>query len=140
MAENNKHPTTIKEALIAELLSDLNVVIKRTDDVIHSARAVDDSLNNSTKALIIAGEKYKIVINKFTEDAKTDISDHLKQNTVSAIKPLLETLTEQNISFTENGFKQLKRRQNIILGSLSILIALNLFFTVFLVFKLIPVW
>ena len=139
MAENPPHVSTIKEALIAELLSDLHVAIQKTEEAIKCASEVEVKISGATKALIVAAERYKTVINQFTNEAKNDISAHIKLETINTTTPLIKTLTEQNRAFSENGFKKLKQHQNLMFSGVFILIALNLFMTVFLVLKLMPV-
>jgi len=139
MAENPPQVSTIKEALIAELLSDLHVAIQKTEEAINSASEVEEKISGATKALIVAAERYKTVINQFTNEAKNDISAHIKLETINTTTPLIKTLTEKNRAFLENGFKKLKQHQNLMFSGVFILIALNLFMTVFLVLKLMPV-
>ena len=139
MAENPPQVSTIKEALIAELLSDLHVAIQKTEEAINSASEVEETISGATKALIVAAERYKTVINQFTNEAKNDISAHIKLETINTTTPLIKTLTEKNRAFLENGFKKLKQHQNLMFSGVFILIALNLFMTVFLVLKLMPV-
>jgi len=131
MAENPPHVSTIKEALIAELLSDLHIAIQKTEEAINSAREVEEKISGSTKALIVAAERYKTVINQFTNEAKNDISAHIKLETINTTTPLIKTLTEQNRAFSENGFKHIKRRHTFLFVGLYVLVVLNLMLTGF---------
>lgn len=95
MAENKKL-STAKEALLAELFGDIGEAITKLDEVLEKSALVERELSVSTKALILASQKYKDAINGFTDEAKKDISSHIERETAQHTAPVLKRLTEQN--------------------------------------------
>ncbi len=128
-------PTTIKEALIAELLSDLDVAIQKTDKVIQEAAKIEHSLTISAKALIVAGEKYKSTINTFTEETKEALSKHIEQETFSALSPIINELKQANKSLISSEVNKLKYQQKRNFIFLSSLLVLNIAVSLVIFFK-----
>jgi hypothetical protein len=123
-----KAPSTMKEALIAELLSDLNETLEKAEAVIASAEKVDATLQGSTKALIVAGEKYKGVINSFTDETKKALSSHIKEETRANLENSVIELKTANKELLDSAIKDTKKAfplTPLIIGLLVFMIGLN---------------
>lgn len=126
---NDTSPTTMKEALIAELLSDLSIAIDKTNEAVNSASKVETELNASAKALIVAGEKYKGVVKNFTEQAKKDLTGHIEEKTRTSLAPqfgLLRKEIKRSIEICYFDHKKTLSRTHIFIAG-SVLINLVLF-------------
>lgn len=70
---------TAKEALIAQLLGELDTLLHRVEVLPKQVNNAQEELALTVKALVAAGEKYRTVVTQFTEDAKTELSDFIER-------------------------------------------------------------
>lgn len=76
--EAPKLPRTAKEALIAELLGDVEVLLNRADSVGNTINNATVALAATAAALDDGGDKYRLAITAFTEQAKIAIARSLE--------------------------------------------------------------
>ena len=89
---------------------------------------MDTTLQGSTKALIVAGEKYKGVINSFTNETKTVLSSHIKEETRANLENSVKELKTANKEFLDSAIKDKKKAFTLtplIICLLILLVALN---------------
>lgn len=129
MAEKNKI-STAREALIAELFGDISEAITKLDDVLDKSALVEKELSVSTRALILASQKYKDAINGFTEEAKQDITKHIARETAQHTAPILKRLTEQNSKALNDNIKTVKIVLLLNTGLIVVGLALAVYFSV----------
>ncbi len=110
---------TIKEALIAEMLGDINKALLETAELMDKLESAEKSMLKTAKTLTVAGEKYKQVINEFTEETKIDIENHIKINSKSELSHSVKLYKKeiQKITtslFNETVNKKLKKTNTFI--------------------------
>lgn len=90
--DEKRSPRTAKEALIAEMIGDMDNIISRLESIPSLLESSEDKLINTVEVLDEAGHRYKKTIITFTEQAKKDLQDYfdLKNNAV-----LSKTVEEQ---------------------------------------------
>lgn len=90
--DKNKSPRTVKEALMAEMIGDMDSLLSRLESMPSLLESSEDKLINTVDILDEAGHRYKKTIIAFTEQAKKDLQDYFdrKKNDV-----LLNTAEEQ---------------------------------------------
>ena len=82
--DEKRSPRTAKEALIAEMIGDMDNIISRLESIPSLLESSEDKLINTVEVLDEAGHRYKKTIIAFTEQAKKDLQDYfdLKNNDV----------------------------------------------------------
>ena len=70
-------PNTAREALIAEMLGDLDSIIQRAEGLPAMVDAAEGKLTATAKALESAGDKYRLAVTAFNEEAKAELSEYL---------------------------------------------------------------
>lgn len=74
-------PTTTREALIAEMLGDMSALLDRFEALPAITAASEDQIKLSAVALAEAGDKYRLAVTAFTEQAKAELSEYLDRQT-----------------------------------------------------------
>ena len=75
-------PRTAREALIAEMLGDLDLLLDRVEALPVLVATAEERLTSTVTALDNAGDKYRMAITAFTEQAKTELSEYLDRKTI----------------------------------------------------------
>lgn len=83
-------PNTAREALIAEMLGDLDSIIQRAERLPAMVDAAEGKLTATAKALESAGDKYRLAVTAFNEEAKAELSEYLDRKTTQAVAKTLE--------------------------------------------------
>lgn len=86
-------PRTARDALMLEVLGDLDGIIKEIDKFPEMMKTVEGSYLATVKTLTEASDQYKDAIVKFSEAAKRDLENHIKTiraNTVEEEKAALQ--------------------------------------------------
>jgi len=83
-------PNTAREALIAEMLGDLDSIIQRAERLPAMVDAAEGKLTATAKALESAGDKYRLAVTAFNEEAKAELSEYLDRKTAQAVAKTLE--------------------------------------------------
>ena len=79
---------TSKEALVAQLLGELDALLYRVEALPKQFDNAKDELAHTIAALVTAGEKYRSVITQFTEDAKTELTDFIERKAATEAEKL----------------------------------------------------
>ena len=83
-------PRTAREALVAEMLGDIDVLLSRSEALPAKMAAVEAQLAASTAILDAAGDRYKMTICAFSEQAKAELTAYLQRKAGQASEQLLE--------------------------------------------------
>lgn len=68
--------STIKDALLAEVLGDLDGIIKRVEALPELLKESDSSLKETVSALEKAGDKYREAVSTQTSEFQTQLNDY----------------------------------------------------------------
>jgi len=105
-------PRTTREALVAEILGDLDALLARVE-------ALPKELNSTSSVLQAAGEKYRAAISEFTEMTKSELTQHIDSETARANRLLMksaEIQKEELRKAVESAFKSLAPNHMEIVG------------------------
>lgn len=91
-------PRTAREALIAEMLGDLDLLLARVEALPVLVATAEGRLTSTVTALDNAGDKYRMAITAFTEQAKTDLAEYLDRKTIEVSS---KTVEEQRAAIQE---------------------------------------
>lgn len=83
-------PNTAREALIAEMLGDLDSIIKRAERLPTVIKSAEDKLAITAATLDSASDKYRLAITAFNEQAKAELAEYLDHKTTQAVAKTLE--------------------------------------------------
>ena len=83
-------PRTAREALIAEMLGDLDTLLARVEALPALATSAEERLISTVTALDNAGDKYRMAITVFTEQAKTELAEYLDRKTIEVSSKTVE--------------------------------------------------
>jgi hypothetical protein len=84
-------PRTTREALIAELLGDIDTLLARCDAFTAKVDALQVQMASNTATLDAAGERYRQAIITFTEQAKQQVSTYLERKAGEASAKILDS-------------------------------------------------
>lgn len=91
-------PRNVREALIAELLGDVDKILTRLEALTPAVASAEKGVLDSVAALESAGDRYKSVITTFSDKAKADLGDYLDRKTHQAT---VQTVDEQRAAMQE---------------------------------------
>ena len=91
-------PRTAREALIAEMLGDLDLLLARVEALPVLVATAEERLTSTVTALDNAGDKYRMAITAFTEQAKMELAEYLDRKTIEVS---LKTVEEQRAAIQE---------------------------------------
>lgn len=72
-------PRTAKDALIAEMMGDLDAILDRV-------QAMKAGMDQTVSALAEADDKYRLAVTAFTEQAKAELSDYLDNKATQSVE------------------------------------------------------
>lgn len=72
-------PRTTREALIAEMLGELDTLLARVEALPKEISAAETQVANTVATLNEAGDKYRMAVTAFTEQAKTELKEFLQR-------------------------------------------------------------
>ncbi|WP_395009091.1 hypothetical protein [Undibacterium sp.] len=87
-------PSTAREALIAEILGDLDVVLARAEALPTALKEAEQRFLASVAALDAGGDRYRMAITQFNEEAKREIQSSLERN-------LVKSVNDQNLAMQD---------------------------------------
>jgi hypothetical protein len=96
-----KRPNTAREALIAEVLGDLDGLLARVEALPVLLADAEERFAGTTKALEDAGDKYRMAVTAFTEQAKADLTEYYDLKTAQAAQAASRTVEEQRAILQE---------------------------------------
>jgi len=91
-------PRTAREALIAEMLGDLDTLLARVEALPAAVGAAEERLGATVAALHDAGDKYRLAVTAFNEQAKADLTEYLDLKTAQVAA---KTIDEQRAALQE---------------------------------------
>ena len=91
-------PRTSREALIAEMLGDLDTLLDRMEALPQVVAAAEEKLAATITVLNQAGDKYRMAVTVFNEHAKTDLAEYLDR---TAVEISSKTVEEQRAAIQE---------------------------------------
>jgi len=94
-------PRTTREALIAELLGDLDGLLARIEALPALVDDAESKLSSTITALDEAGDKFRLAVTSFTEQAKADLAEYLDLKTVQAAQTAAKTVEDQRAALKE---------------------------------------
>ena len=94
-------PRTAREALIAEVLGDLDGLLTRVEALPAMVAGAEGRLSGTVAALDEAGDKYRLAVTAFTEQAKADLSEYRDRKTAQAAQQATKTVEEQRAALQE---------------------------------------
>ena len=99
----NASPRTTREALLAEMLGDLDNMLTRIENLPQLLESCETRLSAKADALDASGEKYGQAVAAYTEQAKEELADFLERESVSSVEQLTVTIRQitQEISLSE---------------------------------------
>jgi hypothetical protein len=74
-------PRTTREALIAEILGDLDTLLTRIETLPVLIADAEEKVSGTVRVLEEAGDKYRLAVTAFNEQAKTDLSEYFDLKT-----------------------------------------------------------
>ena len=83
-------PRTAREALIAEMLGDLDALLARIEALPALVAGAEERLSGTAAALDAAGDKYRMAVTAFNEQAKTDLSEYFDRKAVGVSSRTVE--------------------------------------------------
>lgn len=93
---------TSKEALVAQLLGELDTVLNRVEALPKQVDNAELQITQSVAALIKAGEKYREAVTDFTEGAKKELTDFIERKAGNVAN---KAAAEQRAKLTEAARK-----------------------------------
>ncbi|MVW64457.1 hypothetical protein GPY61_31525 [Massilia sp. NEAU-DD11] len=72
-------PRTTREALIAQMLGDLDGLLTRVEQLPKAIAEAETRLASASRVLNDASDKYRIAVTVFTEEAKRTLTEYLEQ-------------------------------------------------------------
>jgi hypothetical protein len=72
-------PRTTREALVAQMLGDLDGLLTRVEQLPKAIAEAETRLVATSQVLNDAGDKYRMAVTVFTEEAKTALTEYLEQ-------------------------------------------------------------
>lgn len=98
-------PRTAREALVAEILGDVDRLMQRQQANTEAQRESEENLKASITALVDAGERYRQAVDEYSNQAKKDLASYLKE---IAAKTAAKTMDEQRVEIQETVQAALK--------------------------------
>ena len=83
-------PRTVREAIVAEMLGDIDTLLTRTEALPATVAALEAQLAASTATLDAAGERYRMTIVAFSEQAKEQVTSYLERRAGEISTQLLD--------------------------------------------------
>lgn len=74
-----KPPSTMREALAQQMLEEIDEQVTRVESLISLVNEADQRLVATASALAEAGDKYRMAVTAFTEQAKADLVEHVQR-------------------------------------------------------------
>ncbi|MDC6409540.1 hypothetical protein LOD50_10450 [Xylella fastidiosa subsp. multiplex] len=116
-------PRTTREALMAELLGDVDKLLARVEALPVMVAAAEEKMTSTAKALEDAGDKYRMAVTAFTEQAKTDLSEYLDMKSDQAGLIATKTVEEQRATLQEAALLAFQSEASDKAASLSLVLS-----------------
>ena len=70
-------PSTLREALAGQILSEVDDLIRQTETLKATLEAASQDLSRNVATLDDAGDRFRMAVTSFTEQAKAELTEHL---------------------------------------------------------------
>jgi hypothetical protein len=91
-------PRTTREALVAEILGDVDMLLARAEQVTKDIQSAEKQVAVTTATLNEAGDRYRLAITAFTDQARTELTEFLQRK---AGEVASKTVDEQRSAIQE---------------------------------------
>jgi hypothetical protein len=91
-------PRTVREALAALVLEEVDGLLARVEALPGKVAGVETQLKDTTDALVDAGDRFRLAVTAFTEQAKVELTEHLERKSGQM---LAKTVEEQRTAMQE---------------------------------------
>lgn len=91
-------PRNTREALIAQLLGDLDTLYARAEQLPQAIAQSEAKLKDTVTAIDAAGDKYRLAVTAFTEQARTELTEYLQRKAGDIAS---KTIEEQRAALQE---------------------------------------
>lgn len=88
-------PRTSREALVAEVLGDLDALLERVEALPAAVADAASGVTNTVRALEAAGDQYRTAVAAFNEQAKADLNEFLDLKAMQVSNAANQTVAEQ---------------------------------------------
>jgi hypothetical protein len=93
-------PRTSREALIAEVLGEVDALLVRVEALPQAVAGAEARIVAAVLALRDAGDKYRVAVTAFTEDAKVELTQYLERRATAITS---NTAEEQRAAMQETA-------------------------------------
>jgi len=94
-------PRTAREALMAELLGDLDALLARVEALPAVVAESEKAIATTVTVLEAAGDKYRAAVMAFNEQAKADLNDYLDLKSTQIASATAKAIEEQRAAMLE---------------------------------------
>ena len=91
-------PRTTREALIAQMLGELDQLLTRTETLPKTVADAEAKLASTVTVLNEAGDKYRMAVTAFTQEAREELTEYLERK---ASEVAAKTVEEQRAALQE---------------------------------------
>lgn len=102
---NVSAPRTTREALIAEVLGEMDALMNRVENLQRSIDAADAKLARTVAAMNVTTDKYRLAVSGFADRAKTDVSRYLQHMANDAAAKTLEDQRQAMLTAARFAFR-----------------------------------
>ncbi len=83
-------PRTMREALAAQVLAEIDGLLTRIEALPANIASAEAQLKTTTDALANAGDQFRLAVTAFTEQAKTELTQHLERKAAETVSHTAE--------------------------------------------------
>lgn len=109
-------PRTAREALIAEMIGDLDVLLARSEALPALVSAAEENIARTVAALADAGDKYRMAVTAFSEQAKAELTDYLEHKASKTSEEMRATLQDIAQQALAKEFRRAQRSNMVQIG------------------------
>jgi len=91
-------PRTTREALIAQMMGELDHLFDRAERLPDAIATAEARVAGTVKILDEAGDRFRMAVTKFTEDARAELTEHLQNK---AAETTARTIEQQRAMLQE---------------------------------------
>jgi N-methylhydantoinase B/oxoprolinase/acetone carboxylase alpha subunit len=87
----SKEPRSLREAIAAQVLEEVDALVSRVE-ALQKASDAESQLKTTIAALNDASDRYRLAVTEFTEQAKTELTEHMQRKAADLVPATLEQL------------------------------------------------
>jgi ssDNA-binding replication factor A large subunit len=72
-------PSTLREALAGQILSEVDDLIRQAESLKATLQAASQDLSRNVTTLDDAGDRFRMAVTSFTEQAKVELTEHMER-------------------------------------------------------------